>query len=218
MLIKSIYRLWIMGIIFLMPIIASAQVADSSIVPTTNRLDTMLLDSLQLPPFATDYQWLNYRGKADITDTGGTRTCNFYYVNRKDSIIYINLHSSGIEIVRLVLTPDSMTYVNKLTYQFYKGTYAPFKQLLRMPIDFYAIQSIFNGQTESIEQMLRNKRYVVNYDRFVEVDSTRSFFTELNFKDLNHLFEIRAVSKVVRFDVPGPTAIRIPEKFQEIKF
>lgn len=212
MKLKFKYLFVIMGIALMMPIIASAQTTDSLPEQGVEPLDT-----LQLPPMGRDYQWLSYRGKADIQDTGGTRTCNFYMVNRKDSILYLNLHASGIEFIRVVFTPDTVTYVNKLTYQYYQGGYAPFRLLTKLPIDFETVQSVFNGQTESFEEKLRDKRISLSYSDFVAVDSTRSLFSDILFKDLNHLLEIHAKMKVIRFDTPGPTSIRIPEKFEELK-
>lgn len=168
-----------------------------------------------LPPMAKDYRWLSYRGKAELTDTGGTRTCNFFMVNRIDSIIYLNVHASGIEFIRVVFTPDSFTYVNKLTYQYYKGTYAPLRLLTHMPLDFQMIQALFNGNDE---QLPKRQKLSFDYRNFVAVDSTQSFFTEFDFKDLDHVLEIRAALKNIRFNIPGPTSIRIPEKFEELKF
>ena len=92
--------------------VVRAQEVDSVLVAS----DTTFL------PMASGYDWISYRGKADIIDTGGTRTCNFYMVNRIDSILYLNIHAYGIEVMRAVFTPDSITFVNKLTYQYYKGT------------------------------------------------------------------------------------------------
>ena len=60
----------------------------------------LVLDTL--PPMASGYQWISYRGKAQIEDTGGVRNCNFFMVNRVDSILYLNVHASGIEIIRVV--------------------------------------------------------------------------------------------------------------------
>lgn len=180
---------------------------------------TMKTDSIDtLPPVAQGYRWLTYRGKADVTDPEGTRTCNFYMVNRVDSILYLNLHASGIEFIRVVCTPDSIIYVNKLKYEYYRGTYAPFRKLTGLPIDFNLIQSVFNGDmTPEDEAALRYKGLVAEPKAYVALDSTQSFFTELELKDLNRLIEIDAVMKLVRLDVPGPTAIHIPDKFKELK-
>lgn len=180
---------------------------------------TMKTDSIDtLPPVAQGYRWLTYRGKADVTDPEGTRTCNFYMVNRVDSILYLNLHASGIEFIRVVCTPDSIIYVNKLKYEYYKGTYAPFRRLTGLPIDFNLIQSVFNGNLSLEDQAaLRFKGFEAEPKEYVALDSTQSFFTELVLQDLNRLIEIDAVMKLVRLDVPGPTAIHIPDKFKELK-
>ncbi|MBO7445005.1 MAG: DUF4292 domain-containing protein [Bacteroidales bacterium] len=180
---------------------------------------TLNTDSIDtLPPVAQGYRWLTYRGKADVTDPEGTRTCNFYMVNRVDSILYLNLHASGIEFIRVVCTPDSIIYVNKLKYEYYRGTYAPFRKLTGLPIDFALIQSVFNGNmTPENEAALRYKGFEAEPREYVALDSTQSFFTELVLRDLNRLIEIDAVMKLVRLDVPGPTAIHIPDKFKELK-
>ena len=166
-------------------------------------------------PMASGYDWITYRGKADIIDTGGTRTCNFYMVNRTDSILYLNIHAFGIEVMRAVFTPDSITFVNKLTYQYYQGTYAPISSRLPFSFDFQTIQALFNGETEKLPQ---GKKLSFEYLAFEPVDSTSSFFTEFVFKELNKLIEVRGKIKVVRLNVPGVTGIKIPDKFERLTF
>ena len=184
---------------------AFAQDADSNVVS----VDTTVL------PMAKGYDWITYRGKADITDTGGTRTCNFYMVNRIDSILYLNIHAYGIEVMRAVFTPDSITFVNKLTYQYYKGTYAPIRNRLPFSFDFQTVQALFNGNTE---QLPKGKKLSFEYSSFEPVDSTSSFFTEFVFKELNKVIEIQGKIKVIKFNVPGVTSIKIPEKFERLTF
>ena len=180
-----------------------AQEADSVSVPA---------DSTVMP-MATGYDWITYRGKADIIDTGGTRTCNFYMVNRTDSILYLNIHAYGVEVMRAVFTPDSITYVNKLTQQYFQDTYAPINRYLPFTVDFQTIQALFNGNTEKLPQ---GQRLSYEYSAFAPVDSTSSFFTEFVFKELNRVIEVRGKIKVIRLNVPGVTSIRIPDKFERI--
>jgi hypothetical protein len=180
-----------------------AQEADSVSVPA----DTIVL------PMANGYDWITYRGKADIIDTGGTRTCNFYMVNRTDSILYLNIHAYGIEVMRVVFTPDSVIYVNKLTSQYYRDTYKPINKFMPFSIDFQSVQALFNGKTEMLPQ---GQKLSYEYSAFAPVDSTSSFFTEFVFKELNRVIEVRGKIKVVRLNVPGVTNIRIPEKFERI--
>ena len=180
-----------------------AQEADS----VTVSADTTVL------PMATGYDWITYRGKADIIDTGGTRTCNFYMVNRTDSILYLNIHAYGVEVIRAVFTPDSVIYVNKLTSQYYRDTYKPINKFLPFSIDFQTVQALFNGRTEMLPQ---GQKLSYEYSAFAPVDSASSFFTEFVFKELNRVIEVRGKIKVIRLNVPGVTNIRIPEKFERI--
>ena len=187
-----------------------AQVADSAMVAAdsvTVPVDTAVL------PMATGYDWITYRGKADIIDTGGTRTCNFYFVNRTDSILYLNIHAYSIEVMRAVFTPDSVIFVNKLTQQYFRDTYAPLNKYLPFTLDFQTVQALFNGQTEKLPQ---GQKLSFEYSAFEPVDSTSSFFTEFVFKELNRVIEVRGKIKVIRLGVPGVTSIRIPEKFERI--
>ncbi|MCR4736718.1 MAG: DUF4292 domain-containing protein [Bacteroidales bacterium] len=186
----------------------TAQTDSSSAVMAAARIDT-------LPPVASGYQWISYRGKADITDTGGTRTCNYFMVNRIDSILYLNVHAYGVEIMRMVFTPDSVIYVNKLGYNYYRGTYEPLRLLMGVPVSFDMLQAAFNGNTDKLP---KRQKLAFEYHNFTAVDSTRSFFTQMIFKDLDHVLEINATLKSLKFDVPGPTSIRIPDKFQAIKW
>lgn len=201
---KKIFRIVsLFAALFLLYGSADAQSADSVAVP----VDTTVL------PMATGYDWVSYRGKADIIDTGGTRTCNFYMVNRTDSILYLNIHAYGVELIRAVFTPDSIKYVNKLTQQYFCDTYTPINKFLPFPFDFQTVQALFNGETEKLPQ---GKKLSYEYSAFAPVDSTSSFFTEFVFKELNRVIEIRGKIKLIRLNVPGVTSIRIPEKFERI--
>lgn len=172
-----------------------------------------VLSDTAVLPVATGYDWITYRGKADITDTGGTRTCNFYMVNRTDSILYLNVHAYGVEVMRAVFTPDSIIYVNKLTQQYYSDTYAPLNRFLSFPVGFGTVQALFNGETEKLPQ---GQKLSYEYLAFMPVDSSSSFFTEFVFKELNRVIEVHGKIKVLRLNVPGVTSIRIPEKFERI--
>ncbi len=172
----------------------------------------VVVDTVVLP-MATGYDWITYRGKADIIDTGGTRTCNFYMVNRTDSILYLNIHAYGVEVIRAVFTPDSVKYVNKLTQQYFYDSYAPINRYLPFTFDFQTAQALFNAETEKLPQ---GQKLSYEYSAFQPVDSASSFFTEFVFRELNRVIEIRGKIKVVRLNVPGVTSIKIPEKFERI--
>jgi hypothetical protein len=96
-------------------------------------------------PTKIPYQWVSYQAKIDLTFEKTTQHCQLFFVNRIDSIIYLNLNFSGIELGRMVLTPDSILFVNKIEGSYYRGDYALLRNLLMLDFDFYMIQSVFNG-------------------------------------------------------------------------
>ncbi|PKP21933.1 MAG: hypothetical protein CVU04_00375 [Bacteroidetes bacterium HGW-Bacteroidetes-20] len=93
-----------------------------------------------------NYKWLTYRAKVEYTYEGNVGTCNLFFVNRIDSLIYININISGIEIVRIVFTPQQVTYVNKLNKTYFQGSYFFIEKIAKVPLNFYTIQSLFNGK------------------------------------------------------------------------
>lgn len=200
---KRLHLFWMLLVTLLFNVGLEAQNIDSVNVA----VDTVVL------PMATGYDWITYRGKADIIDTGGTRTCNFYMVNRTDSILYLNIHAYGVEVIRAVFTPDSVKYVNKLTQQYFYDSYAPINRYLPFSFDFQTVQALFNAETEKLPQ---GQKLSYEYSVFQPVDSASSFFTEFVFRELNRVIEIRGKIKVVRLNVPGVTSIKIPEKFERI--
>lgn len=96
--------------------------------------------------FTYPYDWISYRGKAEYTFEGNEGTISIFFVNRIDSIIYVNLNLSGIEIVRVTITPQELVYVNKLNKTYYQGGFFLIEKLLKLPLDFYTIQAVFNGK------------------------------------------------------------------------
>lgn len=213
MTMKNRFRiLWMVVALMFTCVGVRAQVSDSTMV-TADSI-AVLVDTAVLP-MATGYDWITYRGKADIIDTGGTRSCNFYFVNRTDSILYLNIHAYGVEVMRAVFTPDSIKYVNKLTQQYFYDTYSPINKYLPFTVDFQTVQALFNGQMEKLPQ---GQKLSFEYSAFQPVDSTSSFFTEFVFKELNRVIEVRGKIKVIRLGVPGVTSIKVPEKFERITF
>ena len=100
------------------------------------------------------YNWVSYRGPAEIVFDGKKYQCNYYLVNRTDSILYLNLNFMGIEIARLVATPKEVIFVNKLSNEYYQGDYSFVEKYLKTKADFYTLQGIqrFQFQLPFIHQ------------------------------------------------------------------
>lgn len=176
-------------------------------IPTTNEItQNKLIDE--------PYQWVSFRGKVNVNLDGKQYSGNYFYVNRIDSIIYINVNVFGVELARMVATPQEVIFVNKISYEYYKGDFSIVEKYFKTKADFYTLQAVFNGWEDQL-QKYSNIKFA--YQRCTLQDVNRPFFTHLEVE----MDEGKRNAKVdvtnVKFNVPGPTGIKIPESFTPIK-
>lgn len=210
------------------------------------------------------YDWVSYQMKISLEKEEEKLAFQCYFVNRIDSIIYLNLNRSGIELARVVLTPDSVIYVNKLEHEYYAGDYTFLRRVFGFPLDFNMTQSLLNGVdfkdfndslhrveedgklyyvapqrtntsgTISIMQSIEigeggvildndmtdlktMRDFDIEYEDYTEIDSI-PFFTKFEVEMETDEVGMEVQLKNIRFNVPGPTSIRIPESFKEVEF
>ena len=159
------------------------------------------------------YNWVSYRGNANINFDGKKYQCSYYMVNRIDSILYLNLNLMGIEIARLVATPKEVTFVNKLSSEYYKGDYAFVEKYLKAKADFYTLQAVFNGDEAKLKAY---QDITVSYHRIIDAGSNRPFFDSFSMSMNNGQRKVDAQVKNLKFNTPGTTSIKIPEGFKEM--
>lgn len=166
------------------------------------------------PRPSASYNWVSYRGPAEIVFDGKKYQCNYYLVNRTDSILYLNLNFMGIEIARLVATPKEVIFVNKLSSEYYQGDYSFVEKYLKAKADFYTLQAVFNGD----EAKLRTySDFSFNYHSYINPADQRPFFDNFSISMNGGQRKLDAQVKNLKFDTPGPTSIKIPEGFKEMK-
>ena len=105
-------------------------------------IDSLVKDSVF--PHIT-YDWISYKMKVEMNKQDEKLAFQCFFVNHIDSSIYLNFNRYGVELARIVLTPDTVTFVNKLEHNFYKGNYTFFDKLLGFPLTFSMIQSLLNA-------------------------------------------------------------------------
>ncbi len=165
------------------------------------------------PRPSASYNWVSYRGPAEIVFDGKKYQCNYYLVNRTDSILYLNLNFMGIEIARLVATPREVIFVNKLSSEYYQGDYSFVEKYLKAKADFYTLQAVFNGDEAKLKAY---QDITVSYHRIIDAGSNRPFFDSFSMSMNNGQRKVDAQVKNLKFNTPGTTSIKIPEGFKEM--
>ena len=177
-----------------------------------SQLETATEQSDSLKYKKLDYNWISYRANASISNFE-PKNLNVFVVNRKDSIIYITVSKMGIEGGRLVLTPDTVKMLNHINSNYYVGNYSILEQLIGLKSDFYIMQSLLVG--EDLPE--HTKSFIqATYGDFTAIDS-QQFFQQADFVIPKENLQVNISLKSIRLNEPGPTSIRIPEKYTPIK-
>ncbi|HET6225308.1 MAG TPA: DUF4292 domain-containing protein [Bacteroidia bacterium] len=87
---------------------------------------------------------------------------------KKDSVIWMSLSKLGIEGARILITKDSVKFVNPIKSQYFIGDFAYLSKLLNTELDFEIIQSLLIGnsvtfydETEKIKPGVDNCQYTL---------------------------------------------------------
>lgn len=89
---------------------------------------------------SVEYDGINYTGSMRM---------------KRDNTIWISIGKFGIEAARLMLTKDSIFFINKLQSSYFKGGYGFFTSMIGFRVDYSMMQSLLLG--ESIKQSFSSK-------------------------------------------------------------
>jgi hypothetical protein len=98
-------------------------------------------------------------------DNGKTRTTFRASVSaQKNQAVLLSVTKLGILLVRVMLTPDSILYVNYFDKSFYHGDYAPINNLLQYDVNFNTVQAIVSANIFSLFEDEKELREFITWD------------------------------------------------------
>lgn len=244
--------------------VTSAKIVTSLVADSASVKVSVVQPESKLLGDTVGYQWISYKAKVDFTGDKLNNSCQLFFVNKIDSIIYLNFHVSGVEIMRVVMTPELVTLVNKLDHAYYQGDYSIFSKLAGVRADFYFIQALFNkcdfrdfednlqfvNDEQAIWRMVSPLRRHKSTDWSIMQKVDMNPLTGELKNEITDLVSGQVVSATylcdttahssrygtmmldlplgglkvtlttrnVKYNVPGPTSARIPEKFSRLIF
>lgn len=86
---------------------------------------------------------------------------------KRDEKILVTISKLNIPVGRVLLTPDSVKYVNYIDRNFFVDDYSYLSSFLHIDLDFKTIQNIIANNAFSYRNDQRNKDYR-NFDSFIE--------------------------------------------------
>ena len=92
------------------------------------------------------YGWLTAKFSAEYKNKGQTNSFNGQIRIRKDSVIWLSFSPAlGIEVLRIMITQDSVRFINRMNNTYFTGDYNYVNKYLNTNIDFDILQSFLTG-------------------------------------------------------------------------
>ncbi len=123
--------------------------------------------------------------EADIDSTFNSFTVSLRI--KKDSLIWMSISKLGIEGARLLITKDSVKFMNRVNNTYFKDDFSYFSTLLNAEIDYDDLQSLLTGNSvtfynedEKIKSGVDNCQYTLGTIRKYKLRRVMSKGKELN--------------------------------------
>jgi hypothetical protein len=92
-----------------------------------------------------DYLQMKFTAKLDFQDT--KYSLKGQIRQRKDSIIWINIsHATNIPVARVILTPDSIIFINRIYDEYYAGDYSFISRMFDIDLNYTQVQCLLNDE------------------------------------------------------------------------
>jgi hypothetical protein len=100
----------------------------------------------QLKENELQYQWLSAKVSCEATLNNKEVETNIRLRHKKDSVIWLSISPAlGIEMARVLITKDSLFYLNRLEKSYYKGTIEYLNRSSPVELNYSIIQSFLTG-------------------------------------------------------------------------
>jgi outer membrane lipoprotein-sorting protein len=94
------------------------------------------------------FETLSGKFSAEVTADGTTSSFKATLRIRKDSLIWISISPAlGIEVARVIITKDSLKYMNRINASYFEGDHSYLSGLLNTEVDYSLFEAIFVGNS-----------------------------------------------------------------------
>ncbi|MFH2141244.1 MAG: DUF4292 domain-containing protein, partial [Bacteroidota bacterium] len=94
-----------------------------------------------------DYKYLQLKFTAKVHFQEAKYSLKGQIRQCRDSIIWMNIsHSTNVPVARVILTPDSVIFINRIYDEYYEGDYSFLDRLFKIELNYSQIQSLINDE------------------------------------------------------------------------
>ena len=192
-----------------------------------NKPPNYLLARIQQP--TTDVQWFSAKAATEVDQNGKGNSFKSTFKLRCDSLFWASLSPAlGIEIVRAVVSTDSIRFINKLHDQYFIGALTDLTSRTNTEVSFDQLQALLLGRpldfdpNEKYKSSVEGYRYVltskskkkylrVAEDKEVIKDTSQTYLPNLNERRIERIREKDEEKLIVRKYYISPETFLITE-------
>lgn len=152
-----------------------------------------------------DFKYLSCKSKIEYTDGLDNFTANATIRVRKDSVIWVSISPAlGVEVLRCLITQDSVFIINKLQKEYYLFSYSDLKQKLNYELNYPLVQSTLFGNPpfaeidedssyswqDSTYTTIIQKRKSINIENFVKNSTLKLEMIQIKDEITNNSLDI----------------------------
>lgn len=93
------------------------------------------------------YDWLTSRFSANVDMDANKQSFNVSVRAKKDSAIWLSVSLLGIEGARMLITTDSLKFIDRVNNKYFIGDYNYLSQRIHIDLDFEMLQSVLIGNS-----------------------------------------------------------------------
>lgn len=150
---QKTYRIFVLLLTVALLVSCSNQKRVSKGKPLKNKSSGAILNKYAENYF--NFEWLGMKISADLDDGEKKTSFKANIRVKKDSIIWVSISPAlGVEVARLVITPDSLKLISKVPGDkyYYLGDFSMMSDMAKTDIDFEMVQNLLVGNAIGLEQ------------------------------------------------------------------
>jgi len=145
---------------------------------------------------AFNYEYLTIKNiRCNFSSSTSKTTFKINLKTKQDEKILVSISKLNIPVGRVLLTPDSVKYVNYIDHEYFMDDYSFLSSFLHIDVDFGTIQSIISNNAFSYRNDPKNKDYRT-FKSFIE--SNMYVLQSEKEKKIDKLDEKNKVQKIER--------------------
>ncbi len=162
-----------------------------------------------------DFNTLYIKGNAGYKDSHQSQNVSLDIKIRKDEMILVSVRVLGITMAKSLITPQSVSYYEKIGNTYFEGNYGMLSQWLGTELDFKKVQNMLLG--EALDDLEKGKyQFTVEDGKYkLQAKSANAINKEFFFEGANYLLKKQSVAQGGQqprsLDIQYPTHKQYPK-------